>query len=123
MTKNKKNKIYTPGYFIKRLRNSGFIVIRQFQEFAKHDSRRWVVLVDPGNTSVFVTCFQNKSHADEIMFSLDDGGGRFARNTYIKTDSIEVIVTALIDAGVSQASEDSRYIASKALNNADGTTT
>ena len=113
MNKNKKNKIYTPGYFIKRLRDNNFIVLRVFQEFAEHDPRRWVVLVDPGNTAVFVTCFQNKNKPGEILFTFDDGDNLFTKSHKLKTDSIEVVISELITAGVQQATEDSRFYKGK----------
>ena len=59
--KTSKNKIRTAGYFIKRLRDSGFIVIKSFFRYSKSDPRRWTVIVDPSNASVFVTCFTNKN--------------------------------------------------------------
>ena len=65
-----KNKIRTPSYFMKRLRDNGFIVWRIFNSYGKHDPRRWTVLVDPGCSSVFITCFTNKEFLDEIMFEL-----------------------------------------------------
>jgi len=43
-----KNKIKTPGYFMKRLRDNGFIVLKVFNAYSTHDPRRWTVLVDPG---------------------------------------------------------------------------
>jgi hypothetical protein len=95
-----KNKIKTPGYFMKRLRDNGFIVLKVFNAYGTHDPRRWTVLVDPGGSSVFITCFTNKDFMNDVMFELNDGGLLFNRNYSIKTDSIEVIIKYLLERGV-----------------------
>jgi hypothetical protein len=59
-------------------------------------------MVDPGNTSVFITCFENKNFKSEKMFEFNDGGIRFPRNFSLITNSMEVIVTTLLDKGVTQ---------------------
>ena len=102
ITYQDKNKLKTSGYFIKRLKDSGFITLRIFQKYGISDPRKWTILVDPGVTSVFITCYQNKEKLNEIMFEIDDGGVRFPRNYFIKTHSIEVIVEYLIEKGISQ---------------------
>ena len=104
-----KNKIKTPSYFVKRLRDNGFIVLKIFSGFGIHDPRRWVVLVDPGGANCFITCYSNKDFKGDIMFELNDGGSRFVRNYSIKTDSIEVIIKYLISRGVSNNSKHSPY--------------
>jgi len=95
-----KNKIKTAGYFIKRLKDSGFVVLKIFNAYSDADPRRWTVLIDPGYHSVYVTCFTNKNEKGEVMFEFDDGGNKFNKGFYIKTDSIEVIVNNLIEKGV-----------------------
>jgi len=95
-----KNKIKTAGYFIKRLKDSGFVVLKMFNAYSDADPRRWTVLIDPGYHSVYVTCFTNKNEKGEVMFEFDDGGNKFNKGFYIKTDSIEVIVNNLIEKGV-----------------------
>jgi hypothetical protein len=104
-----KNKITTPGYFMKRLRDNGFIALKLFNGFGEHDPRRWTVLVNPGTTSVFITCFHNKHFMNEIMFELNDGGLAIPRNFSIKTDSIEVIISYLISKGVTNTPQNSPY--------------
>ena len=94
------NKIKTAGYFIKRLKDSGFVVFKIFNAFNDADSRRWTILVDPGVTSVFVTCHCNKNEINEVLFELDDGGYLFSKGTYLKTESIETLITLLISKGV-----------------------
>lgn len=95
-----KNKIKTAGYFIKRLKDNGFVVLKMFNAYSDADPRRWTVLVDPGYHSVYITCFTNKNEKGEVMFEFDDGGIRFNKGFYLKTDSIEAVVNNLIEKGV-----------------------
>lgn len=94
------NKIKTAGYFIKRLKDSGFVVFKMFNAYSNTDPRRWTVLVDPGVTSVYVTCYSNKNEINETLFEIDDGGHLFSKGTFYKTDSIETIISSLIQKGV-----------------------
>ena len=104
-----KNKVRTPSYFVKRLRDNGFIVWKIFQQYAKNDSRLWTVLVDPGNSSIFITCFQNKDFNGDIMFEINDGGVRFVRNFSLRTDSIESVVLLLLERGIQNNAKNSRF--------------
>jgi len=65
-----KNKIKTAGYFIKRLKDNGFVVLKMFNAYSEADPRRWSILVDPGYHSVFITCFTNKDEKGEVLFNL-----------------------------------------------------
>lgn len=100
ITRSDRNKLVTPGYFIKRLRDNKFITLRVFQKYNIADPRKWTVLVDPGNTSLFITCYENKTCDGEIMFEFDDGGRLFPRSFFIKTHSIEIIIQKLVERGV-----------------------
>jgi hypothetical protein len=100
ITKSDRNKLKTPGYFIKRLRDNKFITLRVFQAYNIADPRKWTVLVDPGNTSLFITCYENKDSSNDIMFEFDDGGRLFPSNFFIKTHSIEIIIQKLVEKGV-----------------------
>jgi hypothetical protein len=115
MKEKVKNSIKTPSYFIKRLRDSGFIVWKIFNGYGKHDPRRWTVLVDPSGASVYITCYTNKDFYGDIMFELSDGGQKFLKNFSIKTDSLEVIVTHLLNAGVNNNPSTSPYQKDKYL--------
>ena len=95
-----KNKIKTAGYFIKRLKDNGFVVFKIFNAYSQVDPRRWTVLVDPGYHSVYITCFTNKDEKDEVLFEFDDGGNNFNKGFYLKTDSIESVVSLLIEKGI-----------------------
>jgi len=116
-----KNKIKTPSYFIKRLRDNGFVVIKLFSVYSKQDPRRWTVMINPSFDSVLVTCYTNKDNIDEVLFEFNDGDRRIQRNFSIKTDSIEVIISFLIRHGISNNINypgRDRYL-SRRLNNYD----
>ena len=100
MNKNAHNKISTAGYFIKRLKDNGFITHRIFSSYDKADPRRWTILIEPGKSSVFVTCYENKDALREILFEINDGGRVFPKNFSVKTSSIEVIITTLLSKGI-----------------------
>jgi hypothetical protein len=116
-----KNKLRTPSYFIKRLRDNGFIVVKLFAIYSKSDPRQWTVMVNPTEASVLITCYANKNNIDEILFEIDDGGKRVPKNFFIKTSSIEVIIDYLLGHGVSNNIDypgRDRYL-SKRLNTYD----
>lgn len=104
-----KNKITTLSYFIKRLKDSGFNVWKICNNYAQSDPRKWTVMIDPGDASIFVTCYENKDFKGEKMFEFNDGGRLFQRNYSIKTTSMEIIVTALLDKGVRQLPIKNKY--------------
>lgn len=118
-TNTPKNQIKTPGYFIKRLRDNGFIVLKLFNGYGTHDSRRWTVLVDPGGSSVFITCYQNKDFRGDIMFEINDGGNAFVKNFSVKTESIEVVIRFLLEKGVSNNAKNSPYYADRSKYNSE----
>ena len=105
MNKHTKNKIRTAGYFIKRLRDNGFDTVRIYNGYSESDPRKWTVLVDPGNTSIFITCFENHPFRGEFLFKFDDGGQRFKSNYSLKTQSIEVVVSKLLSSGIPQSKQ------------------
>jgi hypothetical protein len=106
MNRHIKNKISTPGYFLKRLKDNKFKTYKVFKEYAASDPRRWTILVDPGNTSVFITCYENLSFKGDVLFEINDGGQLFPRNFSLKTSSVEIVVTKLLEAGVKQHNDD-----------------
>ena len=108
---NKKiNKVTTGGYFLSRLRDSGFIAIRLFKDYSESDPRKWTIMVDPSGSSVIITCYQNKENLGDVLFEFNDGGNKFPKNYNIKTQSMEIIMTALIERGISQKKDDSNFI-------------
>ena len=107
--KKTKNKVTTCGYFLRRLRESGFIAIRIFKDYSIADPRRWTVMVDPGGASLFITCYESKEFRGEIMFEFNDGGRGFIKNYNLKTQSMEIVITNLIEKGIQQKTPDSNY--------------
>jgi len=105
MINQKKNKLKTPGYFIKRLKDNDFVTLRIFNKYSESDPRRWTVLIDPSGSSVFVTCFENTPFKGEYLFQFNDGNQLFKNNLSLKTDSIEVVVQKLLKSGVRQKFE------------------
>jgi hypothetical protein len=106
----KKNNITTNGYFLNRLRDSGFIAIRLFKEYGMHDPRKWTIMVDPSGYSLLITCYVNKEFEGDVVFEFNDGGNRFPKNYNLKTQSMEIIVTNLIEKGVPQKTEDNVFV-------------
>lgn len=114
-----RNKLKTPSYFIKRLRDNGFIAIKLFAVYAKSDPRRWTVMVNPSERSVMITCYNNKNNIGDVVFELNDGGFNIPKNVLLSTNSIEVIIDYLIRHGVSNNGSyhgRDRYM-SKRINN------
>jgi len=91
-----KNKVTTCSYFIKRLRDSGYVVDKLFNDYSFADPRSWTVIVDPQVSSILVTCYNNHNELGEEYFEMYDGGQYIPENFKIKTSSIEVIVEYLV---------------------------
>ena len=109
INQQKKNKLKTPGYFIKRLKDNDFVTLRIFDKYSDSDPRKWTVLVDPKGSSVFITCFENTPFKGEYLFQFNDGNQLFKNSFSLKTDSIEVVVQKLLKSGVRQKNE-SKFI-------------
>ena len=107
MTNQKMNKLKTPGYFIKRLKDNDFVTLRIFDKYSESDPRKWTVLIDPSGASVYVTCFENTPFKGEYLFQFNDGNQMFKNSFSLKTDSIEVVVQKLLKSGVRQKNENS----------------
>lgn len=88
------NKITTKSYFIKRLRDGGYVVDKIPVTFSSDDSRRWVVLIDNGVSSLMAFC-----HKDST-FSFYDGERFVPCNLKLATDSIEVVIEHLHTRGI-----------------------
>ncbi len=91
-----KNNITTQGYFVRRLRNSGFITSRVYDRYSDEDQRKWTIVVNPTSDSVLITCCDNGEWPYKGLYELSDGGRKIPRGYYINTDSIEVIISHLI---------------------------
>ena len=99
------NKVTTQSYFIKRLKDSGYMVYKIFDGYSEADPRNWTVMIDPGNASVFCTCYVNhKDLFGETFFEFYDGGQFIPEKFKLKTDSIEVIISYLVKYGINNKS-------------------
>lgn len=99
------NKITTQSYFIKRLKDSGYVVYKIFDEYSEADPRSWTVMIDPGNASVFCTCYVNdQAMFGDTYFEIYDGGQYIPEKFKLKTDSIEVIISYLVKYGINNKS-------------------
>ena len=104
-----KNNITTKGYFIKRLRDSGFFVVRDYNRYGDSDPRKWTVVINPGNESLFVTCYDNGEWPIRGLYEFNDGGQNFPKNYHVNTDSIEVIVHHLIHFNIEAKELNNSY--------------
>ena len=95
------------------MRDSGYCVLRVFQQFNIIDPRKWVVLIDPGGASIFLTCYHNKDFNNQVMFEFNDGGNYFQKNYSVSTESIEVIVQILVEKGIPTVNETNKYYKQK----------
>lgn len=108
--KIKKNNITTCGYFLRRLRDSGYIAIRLFKDYGQADPRKWTIMVDPAGSSLMITCYLNKENNGEVCFEFNDGGNRFVKNYFLKTQSMEIVITNLIEKNIPQKDETSVFV-------------
>ena len=99
-----KNKLTTVGYFIKRLRDCGYITDKVFTDYAESDARSWTVVVDPRLSSVFITCFNNHNYLGEEYFEIHDGGQFIPDRFKLKTSSIETVIEYLTKFGINNKS-------------------
>ena len=92
INQQKKNKLKTPGYFIKRLKDNDFVTLRIFDKYSNSDPRKWTVLVDPKGSSVYITCFENTPFKGEYLFQFNDGNQLF-KNSFslrLKTKNLSL---------------------------------
>jgi hypothetical protein len=95
-----KNNIYTPSYFMKRMKDNGYGIWKIFDKYGPHDSRYWTMLIDPGGYSVWVTCYLNREELKDVCFEINDGGVRIPRNFIIKTASVQTFINNLLQFGI-----------------------
>ena len=104
------NKISTCGYFKKRLKDSGFIVLDVFKNFNENDKRKWCLLINPGSESIFCTCYNNYDNDFDVVYEFNDGGRKIAKNYLMTTPSMESIIEQLIVTwGVNNNNKTSFY--------------
>lgn len=100
-----KNKVTTVGYFIKRLRDCGYVTDKLFTDYSNVDARSWTVIVDPKGSSVMITCYNNHSSFGEEYFEIHDGGQFIPDRFKLKTSSIETIIEYLVKFNINNKSK------------------
>ncbi len=90
------NKLTTLGYTLKRFRDSGYMATKIFAEYSEADPRAWSIMIDPGGTSVFCTCYVNDPYIGETFFELYDGNQYIPGRLKIQTSSFEILVEQLV---------------------------
>ena len=102
-----KNKISNLSYFLKRLKDNGFIAWKIYNQYSDLDTRMWTVLINPGVESIYITCrklmIDGKTSLPEFEFNHDFA--KLQKNLKVRTLSMEVIINTLVRAGVSPDSE------------------
>lgn len=107
--------ITNQSYFIKRLKDSGYVVWKIFDEFSEIDPRQWTVCIDPKVASIFCTYYVNGgTFGDENFFEIYDGG-QYVRpiNVKLKTSSIEIVIQKLVEWGIHNKHENYNKIEEK----------
>jgi hypothetical protein len=89
------NKITTLGYLKKRLKDCGYNCIDVFKNYRDTDPRSWTIVIDPGNNSIFCTCYINYPDLGSNYLELYDGGQLIPGKIKIQTSSFEVFVEYL----------------------------
>lgn len=106
-----KNKISTLGYFKKRLKDNGFIVLDLFKNYGEQDNRKWSVMVNPSQESVIITCKLERDF-DSPVFEFNDSLHKIPFK--LSTSSMEVIVEKLLtEFKVSNDNKTSPYYREK----------
>lgn len=101
------NKLTNQGYFVSRLKNSGYSILRLDVPYSDIDPRAWTIIINPGSANIFCTCYVNankdsikESFFGDNYFELHDGGQYLPSKFKLSTSSIEVVVTYLIENGI-----------------------
>lgn len=90
----------TESYFVKRLRDSGYLVDRVPVRFSEADPRSWMVVIDQGNATVFATCYRNVDGFNENYIEFYDGDQYIPKRFKLSTNSMETIIDWLNSFGI-----------------------
>jgi len=89
------SKISTQAYTIKRLRDSGYNVVKLDNlQYTLEDERKWTILIDMGVANILATCYKDG------RISLYDGGQFTVNNMAYRAESVEVIIDTLNTLGI-----------------------
>jgi len=102
------NKLTTLGYFLKRLRDSGYYAFKIFDEYSERDCRLWTIIIDPKGSALFCTAYSGDPNFGdrEPFLELTDGGQYLPHKLKIKTLSFEVLVELLVKYGINNKTAD-----------------
>ncbi len=103
------NKLTTLGYFLKRLRDSGYYAFKLFTEYNDADPRAWTLIIEPGKFSVFCTCYINDPYLGESYFELYDGNQYIPNRLKLKTSSFEVLIKYLVQYNIIGSSKKQQH--------------
>jgi hypothetical protein len=107
------NKISTLGYFKKRLKDNGFIVLDLFKNYSSKDQRKWTLMLNPGTESLIVTCRIEPDFESPVYEFIDSESKSPIK---ISTSSMEVIVDKLLTVfKLSNNNKNSPYFKPKQL--------
>jgi hypothetical protein len=89
------------------MKDNGFIVWKMFNKYNDNDARKWTVLINPGEESVFITCIMNYDGLNSIpAFEFNNGNKSIYKTSVtLQTESIEVLIKHLLRQGVDNKSE------------------
>lgn len=103
------NKLTTLGYFLKRLRDSGYYAFKLFTDYNDSDPRAWTLVIEPGKFSVFCTCYINDPYFGESYFELYDGNQYIPNRLKLKTSSFEVLIKYLVQYNIIGSSKKQQH--------------
>jgi len=90
------NKIHTLGYFKKRLKDNGFIVLDLFKNYSNKDNRKWSIIINPGQESIHCVCMLTNDFKDPVFEFSDNGVKIKQKHFLLVTSSMEVIIQKLL---------------------------
>jgi len=107
------NKISTLGYFKKRLKDNGFIVLDLFKNYSSKDPRKWTIMLNPNFESLIVTC-RIEPDFESPVYEFISATSKSPVN--ISTSSMEVIIDKLLNTfNINNNNKNSPYFKEKSL--------
>lgn len=110
----KANKLAKQSYFVKRLRDSGYVVDRLVTKFSITDPRIWMILINARTDNIICTCYANNGESNDVSaksrnyFEIFDGGQFIPGRVKIDTNSIEVFIEYLYRYGIAPVHQERR---------------
>jgi len=95
-----KNNISTQSYLIKRLRDNGYVVWKIMDAYNEGDHRKFTIMIEPHNASIYCTCLENYEEIGDVWFEFYDSNQYCKGNIKLKTDSFETFMQHLYDRNI-----------------------